>query len=161
MANINADGYVAEQALVAVQEDVSKDFTVTLAGAEPQEGDTITLCRIPKGAIVMEWWLDIPSLNGAKFELGDTTEEVNTTGQPSAIPPAIAGDPDRYVVSDGLVAGTRPSSSCQASLPVANSLPFTYLGDSTLILTATTASSDQSTGVIRGYLRYNMRGNVF
>lgn len=182
MAIYYADGFNESVALDALQEDISPTFQVTLTNITlnaPEQrdlmrsitpdsvitppvggGDLIALLKIPKGAQALSWWIDVPSLAGAVFALGDDVEEPNTTNQPSDIPPAIAANPVRYCIP--ILSGTgQPVSSTQQGVPVAGSLPFVYLGDSVLTLTVLAGTEGPVTDVIRGWFRYNMLGKVF
>jgi hypothetical protein len=130
---------------------VCKAFLVTLTAVTLSGADVIKLCRIPLGAEIHDWYIDLENLAATACELGDT-------GQGNGNGTTVGAQVARYCASNGV--GTGLNSSYNDG--VAGSVSFGYVvSDSILALTVTTASGEQVTGTIRGWLRYNMLANAF
>lgn len=112
--------------------------------------DILELCKVPKGARILDYYIDLPDMDsGTNFicDLGlgtandDAFIDGGTVGQGAAIlTPTNA--------PNGIVAGA---------------LPLTVTADDSFRLTCKTApaGAGSATGVIKGWLRYSMRGQVF
>jgi len=130
--------------LVAVQEDVTKDFIVQVpSGTVLATGNTIACVLIPKGAIVFDYLVNATANLGAStvYDIGDT--ETDNFYFDSANDSAIAFPQQGQL----------------------GAVPNTYANDDVFVLTIDTGDTVGGEGaavtIFSGWLRYNMRGNVF
>lgn len=144
-ATVNGYSYDASQAVtVADSSDVTSTFTYTAAGGAMALNATLGLAKLPKGAVIEEWYLNIPVQGTA----------------------AVASLGIQESAAIFLTTSTCPAVGCVAS-PVnnpngltANALPVTISNDTYLVLTTTTAATTPNTtpGTIKGWVRYHMHG---
>jgi len=153
MATYETAGFDANPPLTGSGEpsDVTASFLVTLTAVTLNAADVLRLAKIPLGAQVLDWYLDLESLSATAGELGDT-------GQDNGNGTTVAADPDRFCASDGVGTGLNSVYSDG----VAGAVPFNYtVSDSELVLTVTTGSGGAVTGTVRGWVRYNMLAPAF
>lgn len=145
-ATVHGDAFDVSNPLTGLQEDVSQDFSFTVAVALVLN-DIIDLCKAPKGAILLDFIINIPDLDsdGAPaitLDLGDT------------------GNNARFVSAS--TKGRSAATLCYVNDGVLGALPYTYTADDIILLKVHAAPATGATDVIiNGTIRYNNRGLVF
>jgi len=107
--------------------------------------DILQCCKIPKGARITSWYLDLPDIDSATtntFDFGLATQ-----------------DADAFL--DGSTAGRSAAVASPTNNPngiVAGSVPLTVTADDVLqLLAAAGGAGAGSGGIIKGSVTYNMR----
>lgn len=163
----NATGLTVLQAQ-AIQEpngyDIIVPFSFATAGLSTPHvlaaDDSIQLAKIPKGAVILDWYFYVPELeaSGAQLTLdlgllytGASAFLLNSTVGRSAgiVSPLVAA-------TNGLVANALPSA--EVNVAVATSAD----GSDVFQLSAPAASNNAGTGgTLKGWVRYIWRPTVF
>ncbi len=166
----NADGYLASQAIT--DQGLGFDITATFSRVMNTTGllitDFIRLAKLPKGAIIFDWFLFVPALDsstGLLLSLGlggnatlDNTGAVLAAATPTAFLSSTtigrAGGHVTPMESLG-ISGTTPIAPVGI---VAAALPAAALTcDQDLILTYTAAATGSvAGGTLRGFVKYHM-----
>lgn len=130
--------------------DVTCDFAYTVSGGAESLNDTIGLCKLPKGATVTDWLINMPA-QGTAFAMDvglqqSSAEYASASTCGAAATQCSAAD----AATNGLVKGGVPSST-----------PLT--AETYFMLKVTTAATtpNATSGTIRGWVRYHMHGNAF
>lgn len=137
-----ADTYPGQPAATTdICADISQFFSF-LVSVALVINDTIKLCKIPKGAEVLDFIIDMPDLDSATslaWDLGDSLSAA------------------RYVSAS--TKGQSAAIICHVNDGVVSSLPYAYLINDDLILKVNTAPGGGGTSAtpIKGHLRYSMR----
>lgn len=138
-----SDNYISQLRIVSTAADFTQPFAFTVSTAFVIN-DTVTLCAIPEGCNVLEWYLDVPDVDSATsfaFQLGDSGSATrflaaNTTGQAAGIV---------YSQKDGAL----------------GILPRYYSTFDNVILKVSTAPGTGTTGgVFKGAVKFNKIGPV-
>lgn len=133
--------------------DVTADFMFNTSGfATPHlmvTGDILRLCKLPKGARVVDWYVFIPDIDGATTSTSNLGPETQ--------------DPDAFLVAStlGRTGGLATANNAPNGLG-ANALPVTITADDHFSLTAAAGGASAGTGgIFKGWVRYSMQGRVF
>lgn len=139
-----ADTYGKSLRVASDADDFTQPFLFTVPAAGFIINDTVLLCPIPLGTIVLEWMVDVPALDSGttvRIELGDTASATRFMAA------TLAG---------GSSAGSIIYSQANGQLGI---LPRSYTAVDNFILTVSTAAAaTTTTGSFRGWVRFNMIG---
>lgn len=133
--------------------DVTAPFSFATSGLSTAHAlalnDVIQLLKLPKGAIITDFYVYIPDLDSGTtltldFGLADATDGILSDS------------------TIGRAGGVASADNAPNGLAV-NAFPMAALSaDNVLVLKATAASTGAGTGgTVKGWVRYNMRGQVF
>lgn len=128
--------------------DATCTFAYTVNGGAMSLNDTLGLCKLPKGAVIEEWYLYMPAQGTAAVHSLGLQESVaaflttSTVGAAAAVASPVNNP-------NGLTANALPTSPLTA--------------DTYLMLKTTTAATTPNTtpGTINGWVRYHVHGTGF
>lgn len=140
--------------------DVTTCFTFSTAGLTTPHlfvtGDLLRLAKIPKGAVITDFLIqlvDTDSATSQELDLGLEVQDDN--GLVAASTKGRGGTDVLSAAADSVQAtGVPLECTCAAAVPAANGFDY-------LTLTAKTAGAGAGAGgTIKGWVRYNLRGSV-
>lgn len=175
MASITyyADTYASSQAItdVGLGFDITQTFKyVTGAAFTFAATDTLRLAKLPRGAIILDWFLFIPDIDSSttlKFDLGlsgnanlDNTGAVLAAAAPAAFILESTGGQAGCIVSPQIQLALNGTTPVAPTGLVAGALPYAYLAaDQDFMLTAHAAEGATGAGAggtLKGYVKYHM-----
>ncbi len=146
--------------------DVTNVFSFNMARLVTAQtfltGDVVQLALLPKGAIITDYSIKFPILDtstGISISLGLSIKASST----QAFVAAAVGSRSSALITITPLATLSATTLSAPATTIAQVLPYPALtADDILILTATAGCTTAGAGgTIQGWIRYNMRGQVF
>lgn len=158
MATIKAVNFDVTQSNVAMGgEDRTVAFTVATRTSLALN-DIIELVKIPKGAILLDFFIEVPDLDSAT----SLTLEVGDLDAASIGSIGVANFNSRFVTASTKGQARAVISSQLTADLIAASLPRAYTANDVFCIKCSAASAGAGGGgLIRGYIRYNMNADAF
>jgi hypothetical protein len=136
--------------------DVTCNFSYSVVGGAMSLNDTLGLCKLPKGAIITDWYL---------FMSAQGTAHAISLGPQEA--PAVFLTASACGVASGSCAAIEHDTSgltaATATLPLGGIPSSALAADTYLMMKVTTAATtpNSTAGIIKGWVRYHMHDSGF